>query len=112
MEYLEGTTLYRKLANHQKWKEGLEQMVRKFHAEGLVHGDLRDANLFILDVDKTKAMILDFDWGGKEGEVRFPTPYLHCDLGVTGDRDLTIKAGDDVRTLEKALGQYRELGQD
>ena len=110
MEYVEGVSLYRKQVYHQKWRESLEQMVQIFHAEGLVHGDLRDANLFILDADETKAMILDFDWGGKEGEVHFPTPYLHWDLGVTGSRNLTIRIEDDDRTLKTALRKYQEVG--
>ena len=40
--------------------------MENFHLEGLVHGDLRDANILCKE---EYVMLLDFDCGGKDGEV-------------------------------------------
>lgn len=40
------------------------------HGQGLVHGDLRFMNI-LCDV-KGNVMIVDFDWAGREGEVKYP----------------------------------------
>ena len=49
-------------------------LVRSFHAQNLVHGDLRDTNVLIReDGEQLKVKLVDFDWGGVEGEVRYPS---------------------------------------
>ena len=40
------------------------------HANGIVFGDLRDANILCL-TSKACAMLIDFDWCGKDGEDRY-----------------------------------------
>ena len=40
------------------------------HYEGYVHGDLRPPNI-VVPTDNT-IRILDIDWAGKEGDVRYP----------------------------------------
>ena len=47
----------------------IQKAVNKAVSEGLVHGDLRAPNILITN-DGPK--IIDFDWSGKEGEVRYP----------------------------------------
>ena len=47
----------------------LKDTVDKIHAQGYVHGDLRAQNILVVD---DSIRILDFDWAGKEGEVRYP----------------------------------------
>lgn len=50
--------------------EDVERAIELLHSEGLVFGDLRSPN--ILHVKGGGAMLVDFDWAGKAGEVRYP----------------------------------------
>ena len=87
--------------HRDRWKKELEHLVSDFHAIDLVHGDLRDVNV----ICKGETIILiDFDWGGKVGEVSYPTLDLNHEL-VDGRRseDLEIRKDDDVRVLAKTL---------
>ena len=50
-----------------KWEKDLTQLVRDFHEEGLVHGDLRATN-FIVPTDRPENILLiDSDWGREAG---------------------------------------------
>lgn len=90
---------------HHEWAEQLQKLVESFHAEGLVHGDLRAPNI-ICDADRV--MLIDFDWGGKEGEVSYPRSPLHTDLTIgRGSTDLKITKADDLRVLEGTLKGVR-----
>lgn len=109
MEYVQGQSLLESNEYLTEWRDGLKKIVDEFHSEGLVHGDLRDVNLLIPESDKTKVIIIDFDWGGKAGEVRYPDVCLHPDLGFTGRRPLTITVDDDNRTLGRALDKHRHM---
>lgn len=51
----------------------VKELVASFHAQKLVHGDIRDTNLLVRVEDGTlKTKLIDFDWGGREGEARYP----------------------------------------
>ena len=52
----------------------IRQAVDTFHKEGFVHGDLRAANIFVkkLNDGEWDVQLIDFDWAGREGEVRYP----------------------------------------
>ncbi|KAF8157797.1 hypothetical protein B0H34DRAFT_706072 [Crassisporium funariophilum] len=52
------------------WKD-INEAVRILHAEGIVFGDLRDPNILYL-ASEACAMLVDFDWPGKDGECRYP----------------------------------------
>ncbi|KAG2362927.1 hypothetical protein BDR07DRAFT_1357064 [Suillus spraguei] len=56
--------------------EPIREQLKKLHAENLVHGDIRDTNIFVKRDDRTKFMIIDFDWAGEENVVRYP-PYVN-----------------------------------
>ena len=45
--------------------------LRSLHNERMVHGDIRDTNLFVGPDDDIK--LIDFDWAGKFGQVRYPS---------------------------------------
>ncbi|TEB27973.1 hypothetical protein FA13DRAFT_1736172 [Coprinellus micaceus] len=85
----------------------LRELVAGFHERGLVHGDLRDAN--ILSDGGERFWLIDFDWGGKEGEVEYPTSDLNPDLlaGRPGG-DLKIRRADDIRILGNMLHKLRD----
>ncbi|KAF8954989.1 hypothetical protein BDZ97DRAFT_1861950 [Flammula alnicola] len=89
-----------------RWTMELSQLVDDFHAEGMVHGDLRDANIMCNYRD---VMLLDFDWGGQDGQVFYPTPNLNSELleGRSSD-GLKITKEDDNRILKKTLGKLRK----
>ncbi|KAI6136227.1 hypothetical protein F5141DRAFT_1288041 [Pisolithus sp. B1] len=90
---------------HREWVDKLRKLVESFHAEGFVHGDLRAPNIIC---DGNRVMLIDFDWGGKEGEVSYPHGLLNADLIIGRDNtDLKITKGDDVRILEGTLKGVR-----
>ena len=62
----------------------LRTQLGKFHEQGFVHGDLRNCNV-MLDYEG-KAKVIDFDWAGKEEDVRYPK-NINMDL-VTDDKEL------------------------
>ncbi|KAI6113728.1 hypothetical protein EDD16DRAFT_1864824, partial [Pisolithus croceorrhizus] len=67
---------------HREWATRLRKLVESFRAEGLVHGDLRYSNIVC---DQDRVMLIDFDWGGKEGEVSYPDGPLNADPTIGRD---------------------------
>jgi len=66
------------------------------HQHGYVHGDLRPPSFI---VDGERLLLIDFDWGGKEGQATFPDirllPILPKDRG-----DMLIHKHYDENVLE------------
>lgn len=90
------------------WRNDLTTLMREFHNAGLVHGDLREPNILC---DGEKVILVDFDWGGRVGEVSYPTSRL-CDELLEGRNNTNpkITKDDDVRVLRnrfEALGEVR-----
>jgi len=56
------------------WLKDIDKVVSAFHSQGYVHGDLRPPN-FVVNHDML--YLIDFDWGGREGEVEFPEGPIH-----------------------------------
>ncbi|TBU36363.1 hypothetical protein BD309DRAFT_878497 [Dichomitus squalens] len=81
MDYVKGRTA----ADLDEVPDGVRDAVRSalviLHERGMVHGDIRLPNIIIED-DRNgdedeedmgkRTRIVDFDWAGKEGEVRYP----------------------------------------
>ena len=89
-----------------EWKKNIEELVSGFHQKGFVHGDLRMANFVFTKSDKPRRMILiDFDWGGKDGEVEFPHEKLIEGLGVSNSQlyGRKIKKEHDLKCFEKVI---------
>jgi len=105
MEYIEEAsmiTVAPGLDTHRdRWRQQLRDLVDAFHGENLVHGDLRDANI-ICKGDNVK--LIDFDWGGKDGEAKYPTFNLTGEL-LNGRKpdDAVITKADDDRILNVTL---------
>ena len=81
----------------------LKDAVDKIHAQGYVHGDLRAQNILVVD---DSIRILDFDWAGKEGEVRYPQELntscnWHSDVKPGG----LIAKEHDVYQINTICGQ-------
>jgi serine/threonine protein kinase len=109
MEYIEsGVTITHssKLStHHDHWITQLQDLMHAFHANDFVHGDLRDANIMC---HEESVMLIDFDWGGKDGEAVYPTLNLNDELlqGRESD-DLKITREDDQRVLAHTLAKIR-----
>jgi hypothetical protein len=99
----------------ENWLKDIDNVVNQFHAHGYVHGDLRPPN-FIVNGDKL--FLIDFDWGGNEGDATFPRKRLHTILRDSRS-DTRITKEDDKRTVDYtkrhisdkmiAIGQARVL---
>jgi len=69
-----------------EWEGRFRELVNDFHGKGFVHGDLRLANfVFTKSGNAWRMVLVDFDWGGKEGEVTFPPEPLNEELGVSNN---------------------------
>jgi len=80
------------LAVHRvHWIAELQDLMDFFHEKDLVHSDLRDANIICKD---DSVMLIDFDWGGKEGEVSYHTLNLNAEL-------LEDRVSDDLRITKE-----------
>ncbi|KAI5986002.1 hypothetical protein EDC04DRAFT_2589995 [Pisolithus marmoratus] len=55
----------------ERLRDELRRSLQKLHQIGLVHGDVRDANVMVTK-DRLGWMLVDFDWSGKIEEVRYP----------------------------------------
>ncbi|KAF9647363.1 hypothetical protein BDM02DRAFT_3117161 [Thelephora ganbajun] len=88
----------------ETWKKDIWSLVHGFHQMGLVHGDLRLANfIFTKNTNPRRMMVVDFDWGGEDGEVVFPRGPLVEELGVGGGLDRIITKDHDDRVLAKTF---------
>ncbi|KAH8990741.1 hypothetical protein EDB92DRAFT_1862947 [Lactarius akahatsu] len=101
MEYIKPDTSIMESTHRVRWKQELETLMKSFHAENLVHGDLRDENIICRG---DSVILVDFDWDGKVGEASYPTSALNPELldGRKSD-GLMITMDDDVRVLKKTL---------
>jgi len=72
-DYVAFSTVKNRASISRQLRETVTNLVTSFHAEHFVHGDIRDSNLLVRMGDGELGMkLVDFDWGGKEGEVRYP----------------------------------------
>jgi len=86
MEKIEGKTLYEMYsssarATHKQQKSVIQQKLKEavshMNHRNFVHGDLRTPNIMIREAEITSSsptpIILDFDWAGTEGIVKYPS---------------------------------------
>jgi tRNA A-37 threonylcarbamoyl transferase component Bud32 len=91
-----------------RWEKDLTSLVEEFHGEGLVHGDLRDVNLIVPRGEPERIILVDYDWGGKHGDVSFPSRHLHEDLTMMRELEsLEITKEHDRRVLRNTIGKLR-----
>lgn len=58
--------------------EKLRSILTQRHGKNLVHGDIRDTNITVQETSED-IMLIDFDWAGKIGEVRYPMNVFRGD---------------------------------
>ena len=94
------------------WKKDIEKLVEDFHQQDLVHGDLRLANFIFTKDTPCRMLVVDFDWGGKAGEVYFPSVELNSELytqdGQRDRLDWPITKEHDKAVLAEAFKQLEE----
>ena len=73
MDYLEGAEMWDRSKLLPVHVDSLRTAVKILHDQGFVFGDLRSPNVL---VEGDRAVLIDFDWCGKEGEVRYPSDIL------------------------------------
>jgi serine/threonine protein kinase len=76
MEFVEGEQWFSPLHTEIYWSK-LENAIQIFHKAGFVHGDLRAPNIL---VSSKGPILLDFDWAGKKGKVRYSWVLNHHDI--------------------------------
>jgi len=54
------------------FSEEITEKIISFHQAGYVHGDLRETNILVKYDGTPGIMLVDFDWAGVVGEVRYP----------------------------------------
>jgi serine/threonine protein kinase len=67
------------------------------HDHGLVFGDLRPPNIMI--TDKGEVELIDFDWAGEQGQVRYPSlmwSSVSWSVGVKWLDIITYAHDDDM----------------
>ena len=74
MDRVDGTSVWQLQEDNKPvpatvWKD-IDRAMRILHAADIVFGDLRDPNILYL-ASKACAMLVDFDWPGKDGECRY-----------------------------------------
>ena len=79
----------------RRWLEEMDKMVAAIHGAGYVHGDLRPPNFV---VDGKKLLLIDFDWGGNEGDAMFPDIELQRIIRIDRN-DTMITKEHDQRVL-------------
>ncbi|KIO24082.1 hypothetical protein M407DRAFT_26518 [Tulasnella calospora MUT 4182] len=91
--------------------EDIERAMGALHGAGWVFGDLRPPNIMLCERDipgsgtRKGAMLVDFDWAGKENEQRYPpalNPEIKWPEGVVGGGIIKMEHDDSMLELLKA----------
>lgn len=98
----------------------LRRRLVELHQVNFVHGDVRDVNVMVRKDGKLGLMLVDFDWSGIIGEVRYPSNVNKVDLWRPDDVSdgLLIKSDHDMAMLhriftnvvEDQVGSQRSAG--
>ena len=90
--------------HRSKLLKRLEEILGYLSAGGMVHGDFRMANVMLKQGEEEKAMLIDFDWAGEAGKVRYP---VTCSDGFLypGRPGGPIDAKHDREFYEKWKGE-------
>lgn len=73
MEHVDGLTLNKALELGkvpQNFQSDLRKVFQHLHDAGYVYGDLRQPNVMI--TREGKVQLIDFDWAGRDGKVKYP----------------------------------------
>lgn len=80
----------------------LDEIIKTLHTKGYVFGDLRRVNILV--TKEKKVQLIDFDWAGKEGDVRYPMCLSPCISWAPGVHEYElIRKEHDLFMLNKLL---------
>jgi hypothetical protein len=94
------------LPNEPSVLDGITEKIISLHQAGFVHGDIRDTNIMVRKDGETGFMLVDFDWAGEIGMVRYPMNVNRGDdlWRPDGAQDgELITANHDMQMLEHML---------
>jgi tRNA A-37 threonylcarbamoyl transferase component Bud32 len=81
-------------------------LMEEMHSEELVHGDMREDNILLRSEatdNRSSFALIDFDWGGKISEAKFPNRLLNKHIHVSDMKSLLIAKGDDRKTIHRSV---------
>ncbi|KAH7903334.1 hypothetical protein BJ138DRAFT_1096518 [Hygrophoropsis aurantiaca] len=109
MEYNDGLTMHSALQYGKPRPrcqlEDLEKAIQMLHDEGFVFGDLRPPNVMVEDGGRVQ--LIDFDWAGKEGEVKYPrTMSTSIDWPKGAQAWEPIQKQHDIEMLKKLTARW------
>ncbi|KAJ7572474.1 hypothetical protein C8J56DRAFT_975816 [Mycena floridula] len=117
MDYIQGKTVAQ-LKDHDQlpddFPKQLQDIIEVLHRADYVFGDLRLPNVMILPAERGqgKVQLIDFDWAGKVGEVKYP---LNLAAGIdwpTGVVALeAIEKGHDIQMLKGCISSVHQLSE-
>lgn len=58
----------------------VHEKVTRLHQERFVHGDIRTTNIMVKKDGSSRIMLIDWDWAGEIGEVRYPMNVNNVDI--------------------------------
>ena len=71
--YWESVLVCEKKSKKRTIEQQLRNILSFMQSQGYVHGDLRDPNILVSGKSEIKLKIVDFNWAGKVGEVKYPS---------------------------------------
>ena len=74
------------------------------HEQELVHGDLREANVLYLPGGGGRALLVDFDGVGRDGDDRY-SACLNPNIGLGVGRLQIMEKSHDTKNLERLMGR-------
>jgi hypothetical protein len=77
----------------------LEDILKCLEDKQMVHGDFRMANIMLKEGEEDKAVLIDFDWAGEAGKVKYPVSRS-VGFGYPGEPGGFIGVGDDRQFYE------------
>jgi len=96
---------------HYSRYEDIARKLASLHQENYVHGDVRDTNIMVKKNGALGFKLVDFDWSGRIGQVRYPMnvyrgPRLWRPLEAEDGR--LIKADHDIEMLNALFLERRD----
>jgi hypothetical protein len=85
---------------------GITEKIVSLHQAGFVHGDIRDTNVMVRKDGEMGFMVVDFDWAGEIGVVRYPMNVNRAENQWRPDGASdgnVITAHHDIQMLEEML---------
>ena len=94
-----------------KNRDEMTEKIVMFHQNHYVHGDIRNTNVMVRKDGEAGFMLVDFDWAGINGRVRYPSNINIT--GVTRPKDVydgeLITAEHDMEMVRYMLDSYSTI---